>query len=170
MMNRKGVEDLPLRYLIIALVASIVIALALQMTDIIQGSVINPKDIVSESITGRIIESTLEETYITGFEVVSVFDWVVNSSDSLGEVKFSLLNSNNYDINITDVTARFSGVSVQKVFGDGLVLHEGESTESFSFNIPESVPINEGDKVSVSVFVGFDGGGSDSGSLVGLVK
>jgi hypothetical protein len=170
MMNRKGIEGLPLKYLVIALVASVVIALALQMTSIIQDSVIESTDLVSESITGRIVESTLGEKYTTGFDVLSVFQWSVNSSDSLGEVKLSLINPNDFDVNITSVMVSFGGVSIEKSLSQGLVLHEGESSEIFSFNIPETVTIDEGDRVSVRVLVSFADGSGDSGSLVGFAQ
>ena len=169
-MNRKGIEGLPLKYLVIALVASIVIALALQMTSVIQSSVIKSTDLVADTITGRIVESTLGESYTIGFDAVSVFNWIVNSSNSLGEVMLSLLNPNEGVVNITRVSVSFGGATVDKVFPDGLALHEGESTEQLYFNIPESVTIESGDKVSVSVSIVFNDSSTDNGRLVGFAQ
>lgn len=169
-MNRKGVEGLPLKYLVIALVGSIVIMLALQMTNLIQGSVIESTDLVTSSITGRIVESTLGDKYSVGFDVLSVFSWAVNLSNSLGEIMLSLVNPNSFDVNITRVTVSFGGDSDDKIFNNGLVLHEGESTAQMYFNIPSSVSLEEGDRVSVSVLVLFDDGSTDRGSLVGFAQ
>jgi len=53
MKNKRGVEALPLRYIIIALVAALVIGIALQFVGILKGGTIGAAEQFNESVTSK---------------------------------------------------------------------------------------------------------------------
>ncbi len=51
--NKKGVEGLPLRYIIIALVAALVIGIALQFVGVLRGGTISAAEKINETLTEK---------------------------------------------------------------------------------------------------------------------
>ena len=164
MLNKKGIEGLPLKYLVIALVASVVIALALQMTSMIQGSVIDSTDLVAESITGRIIESNLGDKYTLGFKDVRILAWSFNSSN--GRLTMSIINNGYNVMNIDYITAIFNDISDNST--TDRLLKSSESTPSINFDLSQAA--NVGDRVSINVIIVMTDDSFDRGSLVGIAQ
>ncbi len=169
-MSKKGIEGLPLKYLVIALIGSVVIGLALQMTSLIQSNVMKSADIFSNSITGKVTDIALGDKYTLGFDRISIFKWIVNSSNSVGEIGISVINPESSSVNITSISSSLGGETSIKDFPNGLLLHSGESSSMLYFNVPSSVPLSKGDSVSVSVSIAFSNGSVDEGSLVSIVQ
>jgi hypothetical protein len=69
-LNKKGVEGLPLRYIIIALVAALVIGIALQFTGILRGGIMNAAGNINDSLTEKttceLDEETPDITFVSG--------------------------------------------------------------------------------------------------------
>ncbi len=162
MMNKKGIEGLPLKYLVVALVASLVIAVALQMTNTIQESVTDSSKILADKTTGMVISATQGEKYTTGFENVGVLAWSFNSS---GTLKLSILNEGANTLNIDYINASFNGVDAKRA---GKTLQPGESTEPLNFVL--STASKSGDPVSISVVVVMTDASIEKGTLVGIAE
>jgi len=171
---RKGVEGLPIKYLIIALVGSLVIATALQLTSTIQSSVLSSGELLSNQISGRIVESTLGDTYTSFVDSsVGVFGWSFDLGRSNSELELFLRNVEDFNLNITSVTAFLGGEDETESFGSGLILVPGSSSPKLGFNLFKTTNNNknllEGDQISILVKVYYNEGSFDQGSLVGFV-
>lgn len=160
----RGVEGVPLKYLVIALVGSVSIALAVQFVNSFESVIVNTTSLINSEVTGQVVSSTLGDTYVIGLEKLSVLDWSFSSS---GVLNLTLQNVDDSDLNITNVSASFGGVVG---FDDSDFILSPGSSKFFSFSLG-SAP--QGSKVSIGlkVVVGSPGGGNDEvGSLVGVVK
>lgn len=164
MMNKKGIEGLPLKYLAIALVGSLVIAVALQMTGTIQSSVTGATELLADKTTGMVIDATRGDTYVTGFNNLGILSWNFNSSD--GRLKVSFVNDGSSVVNIDSITASFNGVDDVSTADRQLL--PGESTIPVALDLSSAV--SYGDAVSISVSVLMSDASYENGTLVGIAQ
>ncbi len=160
-MNHRGVEGLPLKYLILALVASIIIGISLQMMSFLRENVGNNTEIVGNSLTAKILESTIGDSSVSGFRYVGVSDWSL-PSDS-GDLSLSIFNKYSSPINITNIFASFDDNDA--VRSSDFVLQPGEGSVKLIFGL--NAQVNSGDSVRVFVNVSISSLGDDIGTLIG---
>lgn len=81
-LNKRGVEALPLRYIIIALVAALVIGIALQFTGILKSGTINTATKINKTLTEKTTCELDEEKPI-------ISDWTITCNATTNEVNVS---------------------------------------------------------------------------------
>lgn len=77
-LNKKAVEGLPLKYIIIALVAALVVGIVLQMTGTLQGGIQSTAEKLNESTTERVTCELDNEAPVIGKIETSCYDGDLN--------------------------------------------------------------------------------------------
>jgi len=160
----KGVEGLPLKYLIIALVGTVSIAMAIQMVNSFQSTVVNTTSLINDQVTGDVVKSVLGDTYVSGFSKIAILDWIFSD----GSLTAILSNIYSADLNITNITASYGGSS--NVISYNKILTPGSSSTPLVFNLPSVAP---GTKINIGldIVIGSNGGGNDeTGTLTGIAQ
>ncbi|PIO00125.1 hypothetical protein COT72_03115 [archaeon CG10_big_fil_rev_8_21_14_0_10_43_11] len=163
-MNKKGIEGLPLKYVVVALVGALVIGIAVQMTNTIQTSVEDSTSVISEQTTGLVIDAARGNTYVTGFENVGVLSWSFNATT--GDLKVALVNTGVTALDIDYINASFNGIT--DTSNTDRTLQPGESTRQLTFGL--SSLASNGDQISVSLVVVKTDASVERGILVGVAQ
>jgi len=87
--NKKGVEGLPFKYIIIALVAALVIGMALQFTGILQEGVVGSAERMEESLTRRTICELDEDP-----PVIEDYEYIVEGKSENGDENLTYMEIN----------------------------------------------------------------------------
>lgn len=141
--NKKGVEALPLRYIIIALVAALVIGIALQFTGILKEGIMGSADRINDSLTEKTIcELDDEEPIISDLSVIcnettEMISVVVKLEDECGIDRVS------FDLNDDDV---WVGLELK----NGTI--QGGYWYSEDYNYTEHGGFSNNEKIEISAF------------------
>jgi hypothetical protein len=69
--NKKAVEGLPLKYIIIALVAALVVGIALQFTGVLKGGIMSTAEKLNQSVTEEVTCNTDNENPVIAVDSVT---------------------------------------------------------------------------------------------------
>lgn len=165
-LNKRGVESLPLRYIIIALVAALVIGIALQFTGILKSGTINTAKQLNQTLTEKTTcELDEEAPTITNWsitcnattDIVNVTTVTVNDDCGVEWVKLELKNSTGGFNGLTDLMIKSkedntwhgifkfygSGANVTKTYdiqaGDVVVIWAKDKSTAENYAVEETV-------------------------------
>ncbi len=164
-LNKRGVEALPLRYIIIALVAALVIGIALQFTGILKSGTINTATKINDTLAQKTTCELDEEapvisdwnvncnatTDIVNITSVKVTDdcgveWVkvelknsTNDFNGLADLKIKSTDDNTWDgiYNFTDASSVTKTYDIQS--GDIVVIWAKDKANAENYAVEETV-------------------------------
>lgn len=149
MIGKKGVEGLPLKYLVIALVGSLTVGIALQMTGVLRKGVMTGMGIMNQSMTEKIEKGAgINKESLPGFTV----DWNFNNN---GVLEFNIYNTGTEDRNITDIRATFKGETKNRTGNFHVGNTEGEKRSTGDLEITGLPEEETGERISISFSIGY---------------
>lgn len=136
MIGKKGVEGLPLKYLVIALVGSLTIGIALQMTGVLRQGVMTGMGIMNQSLNEKIKQSSgLNTETVSNFGV----DWhYYSDGEGVGVLRFTLTNEEEGEVNITNISATYLGATNNLT--EEITIEPDETTSTREILMPSEEP------------------------------
>lgn len=167
MLNKKGVEALPLRYIIIALVAALVIGIALQFVGTLKGGVINSAEQMNDTLTEKTTQALDDEDPVVSWNAANIscsavgdelnvsvevtdasgLEWVyVELKNSTGSYQgLAELTEENgvWSANIEDFTDENDVIKTHDIAGsDTIVIWAKDKADTSNYAVEETITCN----------------------------
>jgi hypothetical protein len=146
-LNKKAVEGLPLKYIIMALVAALVVGIALQMTGTLQGGIQGTAEKLNSSVTERVTcelddeEPKIDENSITCNATSNVLSVNVDITDDCGLDRAVFIDADNDEW--TDLTEGNNDEWSGTLSGTGINYDAGDLVVTI-LAYDKATPENEG--------------------------